>query len=64
MSGEDVCVGVVMGGGVRVEVEKVILEQGKSVKGLVQDSRGPDASVAMEMCKLGTETDVLFRCIE
>ena len=67
--GEDrvVCVPVVRegdeGGGVEVEGGRVVLGEGVTVKGLVADNNGPDPSVAMEMCKLGSGTDIWFHCI-
>lgn len=61
-----VCVPVVMvgggGEGMVVEGGKVTLGQGAKPKGFVVDLVGPDPSIAMEMCKLGTETDVWFHC--
>lgn len=69
VSGEDdsmVCVPMVgVGGeeGVKVEGWGVTLGGfGDRPNGFVIDSVGPDPSVAMEMCKMSTETDVWFLC--
>ena len=66
VDGKDVCVPILVGGweGGRVEGEKVRLGEGGKPRGLILDSLGPDASVAMEMCKLMTETGVWFRCLQ
>ena len=69
MSGEDdeVCVPAVTGEageGVQVWGDKATLLGSQEVKGRIHDFMGNDASVAMEMCKLNTETDILFRCIK
>ena len=60
------CVPLMMregGEGVIIDGDIMILEKGSEVTGLVIDTGGPDASVAMEMCALGVNTDILFHCI-
>ena len=62
-----VCVPMmVLGGGEEVKVEgwEVTLGGlGDKPSGFVIDSVGPDPSVAMEMCKMSSETDVWFLCL-
>ena len=36
---------------------------GDKPSGFVIDSVGPDPSIAMEMCKMSSETDVWFLCL-
>ena len=53
------------GEGLRVEENKVVLmSAGGKVPGLVVDSFSSNPTVAMEMCKLMTDTSVWFHCIE
>ena len=69
MGSEDgVCVPLVKvggegGEGVEIEGDSVKVTEGSKVTGFIIDTSGPDASVAMEMCKLSMSTDIFFHCI-
>ena len=70
LSDRVVCVGVMERGdrgrtSVRVQGGRVTVKLGllsARPRGLVVDPVGPDPSVSMEICRLGVETDVRFRC--